>query len=103
MPALDALQTKLGSDDFQVVAINIDTRNTDKPKQWLKDNGIHTLAYYADHSAAVFQDLKAIGRAFGMPTTVLVDPAGCEVASLAGPAEWAGNDALKFLQAALKK
>jgi len=103
MPALDALQAKLGSDDFQVVAINIDTRNTDKPRQWLKDNGIHTLGYYADHSAAVFQDLKAIGRAFGMPTTVLVDPAGCEIASLAGPAEWAGSDALKFLQAVVKK
>jgi len=103
MPALDALQAKLGSDDFQVVAINIDTRNTDKPRQWLKDNGIHTLGYYADHSAAVFQDLKAIGRAFGMPTTVLVDPQGCEIASLAGPAEWAGGDALAFLQAVLKK
>jgi thiol-disulfide isomerase/thioredoxin len=103
MPALDALQAKLGSDAFQVVAINIDTRNTDRPRQWLKDNGIHTLQYYADHSAAVFQNLKAIGRAFGMPTTVLVDPAGCEIASLAGPAEWGGDDAVTFVRAVLKK
>ncbi len=35
MPALDGLQAKLGGDDFQVVAINIDTRNLDKPKAWL--------------------------------------------------------------------
>ena len=103
MPALDALQGKLGSGDFEVVSINIDTRDTDKPRDWLKDNGVHTLAYYADHSAKVFQDLKAIGKAFGMPTTLIVDPNGCELASLAGPAEWASDDALKLVTAALRK
>src|SRR5215471_15091816 len=37
MPALDQLQTKLGGPNFEVVAINIDTRNLDKPKNWLRD------------------------------------------------------------------
>ena len=32
MPALDSLQTKLGGKDFEVVAINIDTRDSEKPK-----------------------------------------------------------------------
>jgi thiol-disulfide isomerase/thioredoxin len=103
MPALDALQAKLGGPDFAVVAINIDTRDTDKPKAWLKDVGIHKLGYYADNSAKVFQDLKAAGKAFGMPTTLLVDPNGCEIAALAGPAEWASDDAVKLVTAALKK
>ena len=103
MPALDALQAKLGGPDFAVVAINIDTRDTDKPKAWLKDVGVHKLGYYADSSAKVFQDLKAIGKAFGMPTTLLVDPNGCEIAALAGPAEWASDDAVKLVTAALKK
>jgi thiol-disulfide isomerase/thioredoxin len=101
MPALDALQAKLGGPDFAVVAINIDTRDTDKPKAWLKDVGIHKLGYYADNSAKVFQDLKAAGKAFGMPTTLLVDPNGCELATLAGPAEWASDDAVKLVTAAL--
>jgi thiol-disulfide isomerase/thioredoxin len=103
MPALDALQAKLGGPDFAVVAINIDTRDTDKPKAWLKDVGIHKLGYYADNSAKVFQDLKAAGKAFGMPTTLLVDPNGCELAALAGPAEWASDDAVKLVTAALQK
>jgi thiol-disulfide isomerase/thioredoxin len=103
MPALDALQAKLGGPDFEVVAINIDTRAPDKPKAWLKDVGIHKLGYYADGSAKVFQDLKAIGKSFGMPTTLLVDPNGCELAALAGPAEWASDDAIKLVTAALKK
>ncbi len=100
MPALDALQARLGSDRFQVVAINIDTRNTDKPQAWLQEVGSTRLAYFADPSAKVFQELKAVGKAFGMPTTLLVDPHGCEIASLAGPAEWASPDALKLVEAA---
>jgi thiol-disulfide isomerase/thioredoxin len=101
MPALAALQGRLGSDRFEVVTVNIDTRDPDKPKTWLKDNGIGGLAYYADPSAKVFQELKAVGRAIGMPTTLLVDAAGCEIASIAGPAEWASEDALTLVRAAL--
>lgn len=101
MPALDALQDKLGSPQFEVVAVNIDTRDIDRPKTWLRENKVERLAFYADPSAKVFQDLKAIGKAFGMPTTLLIDPAGCEIATLAGPAEWASDDALKLVEAAL--
>ena len=102
MPALDALQTRLGGPGFEVVAVNIDTRDPDKPKAWLKEVGIEKLAYYADPTAKTFQDLKEIGRAFGMPTTLLMDPQGCEIGTIAGPAEWASDDAVKLIQAAIK-
>src|SRR3954465_10913449 len=85
MPALDALQAKLGDDKFEVVAVNIDTRNLDKPKAWLEEGGSKRLGYYAGPSAKVFQDLKVVGKAFGMPTTLLIDPQGCELGALAGP------------------
>ncbi len=101
MPALDALERELGGPRFEVVAVNIDTRDPDKPRAWLAEAGIKDLAYYADPSAKIFQDLKLIGKAFGMPTTLLIDPAGCEIASLSGPAEWASGDALALLRAAL--
>jgi thiol-disulfide isomerase/thioredoxin len=103
MPTLDALEQKLGGPNFQVVAVNIDTRDPDKPKAFLKDIGVQKLDYYADASAKSFQDLKSIGRAFGMPTTVLVDPHGCEIGTIAGPAEWASDDAVKLIKAALGK
>jgi len=99
MPALDALEAKLGGPGFDVVAINIDTRDPEKPKAWLKEVGVERLPYYADPSAKVFQDLKLAGSAFGMPTTLLVDPAGCEIGALAGPAEWASEDAVKLIEA----
>jgi thiol-disulfide isomerase/thioredoxin len=103
MPALDELQKALGGADFEVVAVNIDTRNPEKAKTWLTDTGIASLGYYADNSAKIFQELKEKGRAFGMPTTILVDRNGCEVATLAGPAEWASGDALALIKAALGK
>ena len=101
MPALDKLQAALGGPDFEVVAVNIDTRNLDRPKTWLKEAGVEKLAYYADPEAKVFQDLKRVGKAVGMPTTLLVDPQGCELALLSGPAEWASEDALKLVRTAL--
>jgi hypothetical protein len=102
MPALDRLQTKLGGPNFQVVAINIDTRDPEKPKNFLKEANLTRLGYFSDQNAKVFQDLKAIGRALGMPTSVLVDPQGCEIATIAGPAEWASEDAIKLVTAALQ-
>jgi thiol-disulfide isomerase/thioredoxin len=100
MPALDRLQAKLGSKDFQVVAVNIDTRDPEKPKNFLKEAKLTKLDFFADGKAKVFQDLKSIGRALGMPTSVLVDPQGCEIGTIAGPAEWDGDDAVKLITAA---
>jgi thiol-disulfide isomerase/thioredoxin len=101
MPALDALQAKLDGPDFEVVAVNIDTRDPEKPLAFLKDVGVAHLAYYSDDSARVFEDLKTAGKAFGMPTTVIVDRAGCEIGNMAGPAEWASDDGVKLVSAAI--
>lgn len=101
MPALDKLQAELGGADFQVVAINVDTRNPDKPKAWLQENDITNLAYYADPAGKLLQVLQKSGHVVGLPTTFLVDAAGCEVALLKGPAEWASPDALTFVRTAL--
>lgn len=100
MPALDELQGKLGGPKFEVVAINIDTRDPDRPKNFLKDASLTRLGFFADPKAKVFQDLKSVGRALGMPTSVLIDGAGCEIATIAGPAEWASNDAVTLINAA---
>ena len=101
MPALDALEQKLGGPDFEVVAVNIDTRDPQKPLTFLKDIGVSHLAYYADQSAHVFEDLKSAGKAFGMPTTIIVDRSGCEIGNMAGPAEWASDDGVKLVSAAI--
>jgi len=102
MPALDALQADLGGPKFQVVAVNIDTARPERPPAFLKEIGVTHLAYFTDESAKVFQDLKVVGKAFGMPTTLIVDPAGCEIGDMAGPAEWASDDGITLVRAAIK-
>jgi thiol-disulfide isomerase/thioredoxin len=101
MPALDGLEAELGGRNFEVVAVNIDTRDAQKPRTFLKETGVEHLAYYSDQSAKVFQDLKIAGKAFGMPTTLLIDPSGCEIGDMAGPASWSSAEGIKLVSAAI--
>ena len=100
MPELNVLQERLGGPMFEVVAVNIDTRDVEKPRAWLTAAGIQTLAYYADSSAKVFQALKTVGRAQGLPTSLIIDPSGCEIGTISGPADWASADALALVSRA---
>jgi thiol-disulfide isomerase/thioredoxin len=100
MPALDQLARAAG-DKFEVVAINLDTGDRQKPKRFLSEIGVSKLAYYEDPSTGVFQELKRLGRAPGLPTSILIDGQGCEIGYLAGPAEWASADALALVRAAV--
>lgn len=99
MPALDRLQASMGGEDFQVVAINIDTGGDEKPTAFLEEIGVSSLAYYRDASMGVFNDMKKEGLAFGLPVTLLVDEDSCLVASMNGPAEWDSADAAALIEA----
>ncbi len=101
MPALDNLQAELGSDAFEVVAINIDMGDDAKPRAFLEEIGATRLNYYADPTTGVFRELQSAGLALGMPTTLLIDSEGCELGHLAGPAEWDSPDAIELIEAAL--
>lgn len=104
MPALDELQATLGSKGtpgFEVITVNIDTRDPAKPKTFFAETGLKHLALYTDPKAQAFQDLRVVGRGFGLPTTMLIDAQGCELGHIAGPAEWASPDAVALVKAAL--
>lgn len=100
MPSLDRLQGALGSKDFAVVAVNIDTAKLERPKAFLNEIGVKNLGLYADNTAEIFQSLKQAGKALGLPTTVLVGPDGCEIGTMAGPARWDSEEAMALLKAA---
>ncbi|MER9582508.1 TlpA disulfide reductase family protein [Mesorhizobium sp. M0276] len=102
MPALDVLQKEMGSDVFEVVAVNVDAGDDVKPKKFLSDTGVATLGYYRDSTMALFNDLKTRGLALGLPVTMLIDGEGCLLAHMNGPAEWSGPDARRLVETALK-
>ncbi|MDJ0930620.1 TlpA disulfide reductase family protein [Breoghania sp.] len=101
MPALDRLEGALDSDDFQVVPVNVDTRGGDRPWNFMKEIDVKHLAHYADDSMGIFNELRSMSRATGLPTTMLVSPEGCEIGTMYGPAEWDSPDAQVLLTAAM--
>ncbi len=86
--ALDALQAKLAalasrwSRSISTPAISTNRRPGSRK------SASASLPITPTRRRRTFQDLKQVGRAFGMPTTLLVDPNGCEIGTIAGPAEW---------------
>ncbi|CAA2100502.1 Thiol:disulfide interchange protein TlpA [Methylobacterium bullatum] len=103
MPALDRLEQVLGGTDFTVAAINVDTRNLEKPPQWLKENGIANLTYYADPGGRVLPAMQKATGSLGLPTTMLVDAKGCILGVMKGPADWGSEDAKRLIRGALER
>lgn len=94
MPALDRLQAALGSKSFAVVPVNVDQLRLDKPRAFLKEIGATDLPFYSDKSADIIQALK--GK--GLPTTVLIGRDGCEIGTMAGPAQWDSPEAKALIE-----
>lgn len=100
MPALNALEKEMGGDNFEVVAVNIDTGSDDKPNTFMNEYNIDGLKLYRDSSMGVFNVLKKEGLAFGLPATLLMDGNGCLLAAMNGPAAWDSEDAKALVSAA---
>lgn len=86
MPSLDRLQAGLGSKDFEVVALSVDTGadSMKKIQAFYTQTGIRHLKVYRDVDGAAIFQLKAVG----VPTTLLLDRQGNEIGRMSGTAEW---------------
>lgn len=100
MPALNALQAKAGDVAFEVVAVNVDADEGAKRAAFRAETGISALKDYFEPTMALFNDAKRQGLAFGLPVTMLIGEDGCLLASMNGPANWSGDDALRLINAA---
>ena len=94
LPSIDRLQAKMASDDFTVVAINIDREGLQVAQPFAQRLNLSSLSLYLDPRSIV-------SRAMGvqvMPTTVLYDRTGRELGRLEGSAEWDTPEAQALLQ-----
>jgi len=99
MPALDRLQTSLGGRNFAVVPLSIDHGGRETVAKFYAEIGIRELPIYTDTSG---EALRALG-AVGLPTTLVLDRAGEEIARIVGPAEWDAPEVVEFLKAVIAK
>jgi thiol-disulfide isomerase/thioredoxin len=97
MPALAALQSEMGSKDFEVVAISVDRKGLEGASAFLKEVGATTLKLYVDPTTDSLTAFKAVG----LPASILIDREGREIGRLLGPAEWNSPEAKALITAAL--
>ncbi len=99
MPALDRLQAKLGSPDFEVVALSIDAGGLPAVQDFYRKFELKALGIYVDKIAKARRDLNVVG----IPTTLLVDRNGKEIGRTIGPAEWNRPDIVKIIRRYLEE
>jgi thiol-disulfide isomerase/thioredoxin len=97
MPTLNEVQKKLGSKDFEVVALSVDRKGLEASSAFLKETGADSLGLYVDDTTKSLDDLQA----FGLPVTILIDRKGREIGRLLGPAEWNSAEAAALIKAAV--
>ncbi len=97
MPGLARLQTELGSDHFEVVALAVDRAGAVAAQKFLNETEATALQLYVDDTARAGAALNVIG----LPTTLLIDRQGREVGRLTGPAEWDSEEAKRLLRSVL--
>ena len=94
MPTLDRLQADLGSGKIEVVTLSIDTGGTPVVRRFFDKFGLKHLDIATDPTQLSFTNLRVVG----LPTTLLINPDGKEVARLVGPATWNDPDMEAFLK-----
>jgi len=96
MPGLDALQAEMGGDKFTVVTVAVGRNPVRSINKFFKETGVQNLSYLRDPKMGFARDMSVLG----LPITVILNPAGQEIARLQGDAEW-DSDSAKAIIAAL--
>lgn len=95
MPTLEALQSKLGGSGVQVLAISQDRDAEKVAKPFFEKNGWKNVTLLTEPKGRFYADAKLRG----LPTTLIVDKEGREVARVEGEADWTSPE----VEAAIKK
>lgn len=95
LPALDRLKPAIEPEGIAVMALCLDRSGNIGAVNTFARLGIRNLAVHVDYQ-------RKAGETFGaavLPTTLLIDAAGQEVARYVGPAAWDGPEAVALLRA----
>lgn len=89
-PALDALQRDMGGEGLKILAISLDRIGWPKIDRTIEATGVRDLAIFHDRNREAAAGLGVVG----LPTTLVVDAQGREIARMEGPGAW-GDPALR--------
>ena len=101
LPSLNALQTALGTEKIQVLAISMDSSGINDVKKYLDDHQLSQLAPMMDPEHGV-QEFEVLKKTEGIPVTIIIDPQMRALAHFEGQADWNGSDARAMLDYTIK-
>ena len=99
MPTLDKLQASLGGDSFAVVAISQDKEGLKLAQPFAKEQGWKNIVLYVEPATQFMREAKLRG----LPTSILVDRQGREVARLEGENAWDAPEMVKVISDLIAK
>lgn len=97
MPTLDRLQAELGGPEFEVVALSVDRAGMEVVDEFFVETGVEHLVPYIDTSMRALPRLAIAG----LPTTLVIDQRGREIARRVGEADWATRGMLQYFRGLL--
>ncbi|CUH76004.1 Cytochrome c biogenesis protein TlpA [Tritonibacter multivorans] len=99
MPMLSALQKEFGGEDFEVLTLATGRNTPGGIAKFFDENGLTDLPRHQDGKGLLAKDMKV----FGLPTTVILDREGQEIARLRGDADWYSDSARAIVAALVAK
>jgi thiol-disulfide isomerase/thioredoxin len=97
MPSLDRLQAEIGKDKLIVLPLSLDGPSRPKVAPFYEDRKLTSLGIYFDKGKKSMQALDVTV----LPTSILVDRDGNEIARLEGEADWDKPEAIALMKAAI--
>lgn len=94
LPHLATLAEAVAEDGARVLAINLDRRKPKRSETLLRRRTGGRLAFYRDPTG---ESVRAAGFR-GLPTTLLLDRSGAEVARLSGYLDWGSSEAQALIR-----
>ena len=94
MPTLDTLQREMGDKGLHVIALSQDREGERVARPFLEKNEWSNLDLYLSTDLAFARSAEVRG----LPTTLIIDKQGREVARLEGTAEWDSDDIKTILK-----
>lgn len=95
MPAIDALAGDLAGEKFAVVTIATGRNRLEGVRSFFAEIGVKNLPILLDPRSKLASQMGVRG----LPTTVILDPEGREVARMIGDADWNSESARAIIKA----
>jgi len=98
MPSMQKLYQKLKGENFEILAVSIDSRGAKDVVPFMKKYKL-TFPVLIDSMGTV----KRIYKTTGVPESFIIDKNGIIVEKVIGPKDWATPDVIRFFQSLIQK